>query len=110
MVVKSKLETFVSSNRKSKEPALALGAVTTFVAAFIIICLKLFFPDVVSDEIESSIYGFVGLLFPIITAFLIRRKVWSPASVEDVIEKAVTSAKDIAEKNPSATKAPRILP
>ncbi len=87
----SKLEQLVGTPNVSekKEPALVVGSATAGVAGIIVLILSTFFPKLVTEDVKTTIYGVVAILFPIIAGWITRGKVWSPASVEEVIEEAV---------------------
>src|SRR4051812_44101777 len=70
------------------EPALFTGGFTTVVPA-VLVLIKLIWPNLVSEDMATAIIGLVAVFLPIVTAFLIRRKVWSPASVVKVVGEAV---------------------
>lgn len=87
----SKLELLVSTPNISqkKEPALLIGGVVTGVSGLIVLVLNTFFPNLVTEEVKVAIFGIAAIFVPIIMSWLIRRKVWSPASVEEAVEEAV---------------------
>ena len=74
----------LDENYTDEEPAVRTGLSTTAVAA-IIAGILYFWPNL-PNEVVTGIVAVIGILLPIITAFLIRRKVWSPASVMKVAD------------------------
>ena len=67
------------------EPALGIGGLTTVIPA-ILVLVNLIWKDAISPELGQAIFGVAAVLLPIIVSILIRRKVWSPASVVKVVE------------------------
>lgn len=90
----SKLELFLSDEKKAAEPALRVGTLTGSVAGILSILVVLF-PNLLTNRQTLIILVISAFTLPIITAVLTRGKVWSPASVEDVIEEAVKGAEDV---------------
>lgn len=75
-------------NPTSTEPAVNTGAFITALPAVFVI-LNLIFPHAVTAEWETTVYGLASILGPLITGIIVRRKVWSPASVHDLVKQAV---------------------
>jgi hypothetical protein len=80
----------------AKEPALSTASVITIVMSIIVAGTQLIFHKQIPDDIQTFIYGALALVLPMITAFLIRRKVWSPASVVKVVDESVKTALETA--------------
>jgi hypothetical protein len=86
------------------EPALAMGISVTSIVSCIVLIVSLFFHKQIPDDIQTLIYAVLTLLLPMITAWLIRRKVWSPASVVKVVDKSV----EMALQTASALNSPQV--
>ncbi len=107
----SKLEVFqVSEDKTSKEPALATGITTGSVAGILSI-IGYLFPDVMSERTFVIVLIVGVFLSPIISAIIIRGKVWSPASVAELFKEATKAAEQavigIQKQKPS--NAPKLL-
>lgn len=72
-----------NSTDNSKEPALVVGGFTAFLTAIWTIITV--FADV-PIELQNAINSLLVIILPWIVAFLIRRKVWSPDSVQKVVK------------------------
>jgi len=97
--VKSKLEMFVQDvDRKDKEPAIKTGIAVAALAGAFVSVLNVFFPKLMTEEAKTALFQVLLILIPFVTAFLIRRKVWSPASVDEIIEEAVTTEKEFKQQ------------
>lgn len=99
----SKHEEFLAyKNKDSKEPALKVGSAVGSVAGILYI-LGFVFPDFLTEKQTNVILVVSAFLLPIITAIFTRGKVWSPATVEEIIDEAVTESeriiKERAKKN-----------
>lgn len=99
----SKLSEFHDDKVKAKEPALATGVSVTAVAGLLSL-ITVIWPDLLTPHQEHLVYVIAAFVLPIITAVFTRSKVWSPASVEEVLEEAITSAEEV-RKN----KGPKLL-
>lgn len=99
--MKSKLEllnTTPGGARHSKEPArTTAGKVTAIVV--ILSSLDFIFPNLIPENWQVTIFALASLLIPLITGLLIRRKVWSPASVLEATEEAVDAYKEYQKMN-----------
>jgi hypothetical protein len=80
-----------TDNNKATEPAFAIGLSTTTLASMIYVIVQLFFPHF-PDEKLNDIALVAALVLPIIAGLVTRNKVWSPASVEAVVEEATAKA------------------
>lgn len=67
-----------------REPATIIGAITAVVSA--VLALLVAFGMDVSEDQQAAILGVVAAVAPLVAGVLIRSKVWSPASVDKVIE------------------------
>lgn len=77
--------------KPSKEPALVVGSSTATVAGLLSLIVYLA-PDLLTQKQIVGIAVAVAFVLPIVTAVLTRRKVWSPDSVQKLVEEAVESA------------------
>ena len=68
------------------EPAILRGIATAAVGAVAALLVELGVP--VSESLQDAIVNLLVVLTPIVSAVLIRRKVWSPASHEEEVAKA----------------------
>ncbi len=81
----------VVPNSQSQEPAAKVGAsVTAFLAIIAIVAEQ--FPNFLSSQTYSWIFFMAALLGPLVTAFLTRGFVWSPASVQKILNEAIKEA------------------
>lgn len=96
----SHLKRFVSVdvNSTDKEPALRRGSWTSFVVVMLS-AVTVFFPHLLSQKTELAVYMIASFILPLITAYLIRRKVWSPASVQSYINNIMEAAEEIIALN-----------
>ena len=90
----------LDDNKKNIEPARNVGMVFSVLIAiseFII-----FIPDL-SEATKANIYMIIAILAPIVTAFTTRNKVWSPATVNtlvnEVSKRATEAAMTVANRN-----------
>ena len=93
----------VPTDPMSSEPARIVGIVTAIVAA-VIGTLVAFGVDL-SDEQQKAILTLVAAVAPVIAAFVIREKVYSPKTAQEEINKAAASgvAPDMAPPPPTKT-------
>ncbi len=85
----SKLEEYRNQdNLNSKEPALATGATTGTVAGILAI-IGYLFPGAIDERTYVIILIAGVFLSPIISAIFTRGKVWSPASVKQLLAETV---------------------
>lgn len=94
----SKLEQFVDTDTKPSEPAVKVGSITGTVAGVLALVAYLA-PNFLTDKQTTIILIVAAFVLPIVTALFTRGKVWSPASVEELIEEAVTEAKEVVLKD-----------
>lgn len=99
----SKLSVFKNTADKTeKEPALMVGASVTSVAG-VLSLIGYLVPNFISDGAMDKIVIIAAFVLPIITAIFTRGKVWSIASVQQVIDEAVTEAmkqKELKNRDP----------
>lgn len=81
-------------DKTEKEPALKVGTVTGTVAGVLSLVLY-FMPNAISDKNATLILVLSAFILPIVTAIFTRGKVWSIASVEEVVDEAVENAKEV---------------
>lgn len=91
-------------NPATSEPALKVGTLTASVAALGTLLLY-FFPKL-PESVLMAIIVLLAAILPVITAMITRGKVWSPASVKDVVEESVSRAVAIPRLLPVKEKAP----
>lgn len=70
-------------NLTTTEPALTIGGVGAAVAATVTLLVSFGVP--ITQEQTVAILGVVASVGPLVAAVLIRRKVWSPASLAAVL-------------------------
>lgn len=89
----TKLEQFEdlpTEARSKKEPAINTAAAVTAVATVIYFVVKFFVPN--ADEgLLNTITVVVGLLLPLVTGYIIRSKVFAPATVREIVREAKTN-------------------
>ncbi len=81
----------VVPNSQSQEPAAKVGASVAAVLAIIAIVAEQF-PGFLSSQTYAWIFFIAALLSPLVTAFLTRGFVWSPASVQKILNEAIKEA------------------
>ncbi len=84
-------------NSNRTEPAVNTGVL---MGAFPLLVggIRILWPNLVSDSNWELIFYVTALLLPVVTAFFIRGKVWSPASVKEVLEQAIEAAENTRKK------------
>lgn len=98
---KYQLEKFLNQNpdKPAKEPALTIGAYTGGAAGLLGLVTTLF-PNLLTDRQTTIILVVVAFLLPLITAALTRGKVWSPATVAELVDEALEGAQEaLHQKN-----------
>lgn len=78
-------------NNTSEEPAAKVGTFTAL-GTGIVALLTYFAPNLLNEKTTTLVLVIVAFVLPIVTAFFIRNKVWSPASVQELIDRAVYDA------------------
>jgi hypothetical protein len=86
----------LDENKQTSEPAVTVGTTTGTVAGLLAVVLY-FFPDIPNGVIQALLV-LVAFALPIISALFTRGKVWSPASVQAVVDEAVNRALEAAKK------------
>lgn len=81
----------------STNPAIDVGLTTTAVTGAIYTILIYVFPQI-PDEVVSASFTILAILLPIITSVIIRHKVWSPFSVQQVVDESVKNALETAKQ------------
>lgn len=95
---------------KLVEPAVAVGSIATAVSCFAVIILY-FFPGI-PDNVVNSIVTVAAIIFPLITSIIIRKHVWSPASVKKVVKESeeLTLEEEAQRRTTKLATHPRNLP
>lgn len=86
----------------SAEPALKVGTAATSVAG-ILGLIAYFSPNLLTPRQTDLILVISAFVLPIVTAFFIRKRVWSPASVVEVVEEAIGKGLEEYKKNAKYT-------
>ncbi|MFY3742102.1 MAG: hypothetical protein HMLIMOIP_002566 [Candidatus Nitrosomirales archaeon] len=90
-----------TTTASAREPSVKAGISISTVIGLIAI-VQYFFPDIPESTLRYIIVV-AAFLLPIISAFLIRRKVWSPASVQEAVDEAVKRATEEIRKQQRLT-------
>lgn len=91
-------ETATATGRLATEPALSVGAVTAAIAAVLALVSQLV---PISAATQAALLGVLATVLPIISARLIRDRVYSPATVQSLVRIAVDTGlgyRNTAEK------------
>lgn len=80
---KTSITTLLADSDPAPEPSLKIGLSVTTVASVVVI-LSIFLPGVSNDALQI-IATVIVLMLPLVTSYLIRKKVWSPASVKKAL-------------------------
>jgi hypothetical protein len=88
---RNELPTTVIANATSTEPALKIGASTTAIVGGIYLILDYFFPSI-PDNVLQGIMSIAAIVLPLVVAVVTRSKVWSPNSVQNVVDDSVDKA------------------
>lgn len=83
----------------AKEPAIRTGSNVAAVAGLLSL-ITVLFPELLTDREITIILVISAFVLPIVTALFTRGKVWSPASVKEVIEEATKEAADVFDELP----------
>lgn len=78
-------------NSSKTEPAVNTSFIVSAVPVAVT-AVSLLFPNLLSADNWSLVIYVIALFAPIVTALMIRGKVWSPASVKTVLEAAIEEA------------------
>jgi hypothetical protein len=76
---------------EASEPALNTGTNVTTVAAVVAMIAGIinhFYPHLISESVIATVITIAMFVLPLITGWLIRRKVWSPDSVQKAVKAA----------------------
>lgn len=79
------------SDNSKTEPALLIGTGTTSVIGALYFIVKYLVPNI-SDELIYACMTILAILLPTVVGFITRNKVWSPRSVQKVVDQSVTNA------------------
>jgi hypothetical protein len=74
-----------------REPALTVGAGVGSLAGAVAI-VQYLFPDLLTEKQLGLVFIVSALVLPMLQAWITRSKVWSPASVKDLIDQGVKDA------------------
>jgi hypothetical protein len=94
----SKIDDFLSQPSYVKnltEPAITVGTMTGTVAGLLTL-IAFLFPHLMSPHTTQVLFVVATFALPIITAIFTRGRVWSPASVKEIIDEAL---KDVITTN-----------
>lgn len=86
----------------SAEPAIKIGTAATTVAG-VLSLIAYFSPNLLTPRQTDLILVISAVALPLITAFFIRKRVWSPASVIEVVQEAVGKGIEEYKKNSKYT-------
>jgi len=108
MSTRNELVKSLSDNSNSTSPALNTGAAVTTVVGALYLILQYAFPKIPDDIINAGL-AVVAIAIPFITSWVIRSKVWAPASVAAVVDESVKTALETAQvlKSPHLMQIPR---
>lgn len=70
---------------ESTEPAVNTGIVTSLITSVYVI-INAIFPNLLSTDVQNAITQIALMLIPIIVSFIIRGKVYSPATVARLLD------------------------
>lgn len=79
-----------------KEPALAVGT-TTGTLAGIVSLIVVLFPDMLTDKQVTTILVVATFVGPIISAIITRSRVFSPATVKELLDQGIADAQKITK-------------
>lgn len=82
----------VVPNNKSGEPSVATGSIVGSLTAAAFLVLQIF-PELRGNDVVFKVFVCTCFFLPLITGILIRRKVWSPKSVQELVDAVEESAK-----------------
>ena len=82
-------------DKKDTEPALRTGVNTSAVAG-ILTLIAFLWPGLLSNHTSTIILVISAFVLPIVTAIFTRNKVWSIASVTELVDEAVKAAEESA--------------
>lgn len=90
------------------EPARNTGGLVSLVI-ILMSTITILFPNFLSNKTQLIIYMIASFILPLVTAFLIRKKVWSPASVQQVIEEVTAEASQLKKLPIPRNETPKLL-
>ena len=85
----------LKNNNVATQPALVTGSAVATVAGVLAV-VSIFIP--IPDGVTQAILVVAAFLLPIITSLFTKGKVWSPASVQEVVNESVKQALEAAGK------------
>lgn len=89
-----------------KEPALATGTATGTIGGVISLALVLI-PDLLTDRQITIILVIAAFALPIISGIFTRPRVFSPATVKNMIDNGLRNANDILNKQATSNPRPK---
>lgn len=95
-VVTGKISAEVDNASKS-EPAVNTGVLMGAIPVIAVV-VRYLWPNLLSDNNWDVTFYLIALFIPVVTAFFIRGKVWSPASVSQVLKDAIQAAENSRKK------------
>lgn len=87
-------------NNRSSEPALNTALVTSGTSAALYVILDYWFPSI-PDDVITAILVLIAVAAPNIMGAIIRRKVWSPKSVQKAVDLVAEEALEKAKMKPN---------
>lgn len=81
----------LDKNNKETDPALKVGATTSTVAG-VLALIAFLMPELLTERQTTLILTLSAFILPIVTAAFTRGRVWSPASVQTVVDEAIEEA------------------
>lgn len=75
----------MAESTESTEPAVNTGIVTSL-ATSVYVIINAIFPNLLSTDVQNAITQIALMLIPVIMSFIIRGKVYSPATVARLLD------------------------
>ena len=83
--MRTDIQKLLNTENPPKEPATFYGALATLVVSVVGLALNYLFPHM-SEHTQYTIMTALAVFVPVAVGILIRFKVWSPATVQKVVE------------------------
>lgn len=80
----------------STNPALAIGTSATAALSAVYLIIKYFIPAV-PEEVLTAVMTIIAVIAPIVVSWFIRDKVWSPASVQSLVNEVTKQPKPLLD-------------
>jgi hypothetical protein len=107
--MRSSVTKLLNDKTPATEPAFKYGTLVTLVVSLLGLGLSYFFPHL-SVDAKYAIMTAAAVFVPVITGLLIRFKVWSPATVQAVIEEIQNDYTQVqGEIKPTKSQTPKLL-